>query len=534
MHTYHLALLALAAPATAAPFQSGTVLRWDDVALQSGLQLTNPIVVSGGDLDGDGEVDVVLADVAGPLRWFEAQAGAPSVEHVLLPGVTGFTALDVADLDGDGDLDVLVGRTDAAEWLENDGAGGGWARHTVPQPFSGLSEATVAFTLGDLDGDADLDLVWTMTPHIGNSDRSVHVYRNQGGAFTRTTTLYGSGPLGEPTLADLDGDGDLDVFVSHPSFSPSPWHRNDTVLGGPIALTSTGAIPHAAWPLPTDFDGDGDVDLVLVTGSLVHWSRNLGQGAGFSAPIELIGPHPVPGNRFIYEARLADIDLDGDDDLILSVRPSNTAPHETLNRIAWHENLGDETLGPRHDLVPVPFFEHHLGFWHGDMDSDGDPDVVAVERNTGNLVAYLDGATLGFDTCPGVPNSSGAAGTMRAQGSIFVGRNDVTLRAFDLPVGAVGYMLTAPSAGSPFTPSGSVGTICIGGGIGRYAGPGQILVADGAGSFSLPISLGAIPTPNGFIALVPGDTRHFQCWHRDSSGGAPTSNFTGAIAVTFR
>jgi hypothetical protein len=65
-------------------------------------------------------------------------------------------------------------------------------------------------------------------------------------------------------------------------------------------------------------------------------------------------------------------------------------------------------------------------------------------------------------------------------------------------------------------------------------GPGQIQNSGTAGEFSLALDLNAVPSPTGFLSVAPGDTWHFQAWHRDATGGQTTSNFTDAVAVTFQ
>jgi hypothetical protein len=47
------------------------------------------------------------------------------------------------------------------------------------------------------------------------------------------------------------------------------------------------------------------------------------------------------------------------------------------------------------------------------------------------------------------------------------------------------------------------------------------------------LNLTQTPSPTGFVAIAPGETWHFQTWHRDSVGGLPASNFTNALTVSF-
>ena len=82
---------------------------------------------------------------------------------------------------------------------------------------------------------------------------------------------------------------------------------------------------------------------------------------------------------------------------------------------------------------------------------------------------------------------------------------------------------------------GSQGNLCLGGNIGRFVGPGQVMDSGASGSFAMTVNLNAMPAPtlSGTVAVQPGDTWNFQAWHRDSVGGMATSNFTDAVSVTF-
>lgn len=148
------------------------------------------------------------------------------------------------------------------------------------------------------------------------------------------------------------------------------------------------------------------------------------------------------------------------------------------------------------------------------------------------LARYDDVATETYCS-PAALNSTGTDGKMSASGSGDIAANDVTLRADDLPLDSFGYFINSQMRGfvaGPTTP----GIVCLGSPIGRFVGPGEVLNSGSTGSFSLAIDLNAIPQPNGALAVQPGDTWHFQAWHRDSVGGSASWNFTDGLSVTFR
>lgn len=159
-------------------------------------------------------------------------------------------------------------------------------------------------------------------------------------------------------------------------------------------------------------------------------------------------------------------------------------------------------------------------------------DAGATLFETFNGIQILEGAPqgLGVNYCSPVPNSTGAAGRISAAGSATAAANDFTLFARDLPPGQFGIFLAAFATDA--MPVGG-GVLCLGGPIGRFNLPGQILQADGLGRFQLDVDLGLVPTPSAFVQLGAGDTAYFQVWHRDGLPTAPSSNFTDGVRVDF-
>ncbi|MFT6831144.1 MAG: endonuclease I [Planctomycetota bacterium] len=134
---------------------------------------------------------------------------------------------------------------------------------------------------------------------------------------------------------------------------------------------------------------------------------------------------------------------------------------------------------------------------------------------------------------PSVANSTGAPATIEARGSALIADLDFRLLAGQLPNNSLGYFLCSETAGFISQPGGSVGNLCLSGSIGRVVG-GQILNSGFFGGFATDVDLTSLPQPAGAVAVMSGETWHFQAWFRDAIGGQATSNFTDGWQITFQ
>jgi hypothetical protein len=182
---------------------------------------------SFADLDGDGDLDAIVGEQDGTLNYFQniGSAIAPAFAAAVadpfgLSGVGDESAPSFADLDGDGDLDAIVGeRFGNLRYFQNTGSAVAPAfAAAVVNPF-GLADVGSYSTpsFADIDGDGDLDAL------VGEIDGTLNYFENTGSAkvpaFTEHTgaanpfDLIDVGIYSTLSFADLDGDGDLDVIV---------------------------------------------------------------------------------------------------------------------------------------------------------------------------------------------------------------------------------------------------------------------------------------------------------------------------------
>jgi ELWxxDGT repeat protein len=226
---------------------------------------TNGKAIAAGDVDADGDLDVVTQASGGLGILVSKNGGSGTFTTAAGPaGPEVYSSLALADIDGDTDLDLIASGSSGTRFYANDGSG---AFTTFGTPLSTLFGGASDIATGDLNGDGDIDLVLTFAvglPAIGQTE----IYLNNGsGAFTLHAALDTTSASTGVEVGDLDGDNDLDLLVTTPD-DGARVYKND----GSAGFTSTGQIlgpapndgsDHEGTAALADFDADGDLDAVI-------------------------------------------------------------------------------------------------------------------------------------------------------------------------------------------------------------------------------------------------------------------------------
>ncbi|MEM2990287.1 MAG: CARDB domain-containing protein, partial [Halobacteria archaeon] len=223
------------------------------------------------DLDGDGDLDLMVGDITGKLRTYKNTGSALNatwVESYWAYGIDAgsYSTPAFADLDNDSDLDLVVGNNfGSLSVYENTGNATNPAWSKVDKwnitKISVSSYAAPAYT--DLDDLVDLDLI------IGSGDGKLYSYENTGNYTWQEidwTADIDAEQNAAPAFADLDGDDDLDLIVGLKNGTIYSY-ENIGSASSPIwqmaTWTSSIKTGSHAKPALADLDGDGDKDLVI-------------------------------------------------------------------------------------------------------------------------------------------------------------------------------------------------------------------------------------------------------------------------------
>ena len=248
--------------------------------------------------------------------------------------------IDVADINRDGNLDIVVGGTDGGmradiEWWCNNKCGSSWRKYAI-----GPAARSTDIRLADMDGDGDLDVISS-----GQSQGSGFSWYENTGSY-HENTAWPKEQIDSPApipyaidAGDLDNDGDLDFvgstanYIGYTRFQDNfiSWYENDG----------------AADPSWTD-------SVIKTKDRSVAPQRN----------------------------RIVDLDKDGDLDIVASIQGSN------YDELVWYENDGAADPSWTENVIYINEgnFSNPKGLEVGDLDNDGDLDILITAKSPRGVI----------------------------------------------------------------------------------------------------------------------------------------------------
>lgn len=256
---------------------------------QLAANMSAPVHVEAADMDGDGDLDVIVSsmgvvfpdnDRIGTVFILENDGRQNFTPHTVLEHTSRVVDARAADLNGDGRMDLALGQFgyDQGEisWLERTGP---WEfRRHVLLDLSGAINVCIE----DMNGDGTPDIVAL----ISQQWEEMYLFANDGAGNFQTKRIWGStnedyGSSGI-SLCDLNRDGRPDIVYSNgdgfgPAATPGPrpWHGMqwfENKGDGNFRFHRIGPLPGAYSPIGVDFDGDGATD-IIASAAYADWNN---------------------------------------------------------------------------------------------------------------------------------------------------------------------------------------------------------------------------------------------------------------------
>ncbi|MDZ4711828.1 MAG: FG-GAP-like repeat-containing protein [bacterium] len=376
------------------------------------------------DIDGDGDKDFFTGQSLGTITYYE-NIGTPnnfSFKYItdfwqnlliLSPAFDerhGANSLEFVDIDNDNDFDLFWGDlfSKGIYFIRNDGTATSpdvvIADSTYPQNSPFISSGYNSLRFADIDADGDKDLFISVL-YLSQNSKNFTLYKNEGSAsspnFQFNTNNYlrnvDAGGTSNISFTDIDNDGDEDLFVGS-DYAKISFYKNTGTIQSPSFILENDSLPILSSsfnyaPAFADLDNDGDQDMLL--GSYIKDSlwylKNTGTPENFNFTFQ------GTGNQFGLTTlgqsstpAFVDIDADGDEDLFVG---------GTNGRLIYYQNTG---TAQNFNFTLVTNFYNSIDAGDEstprffDIDGDSDPDM---------FIGKLDG-TISYYRNEGSPSSA--------------------------------------------------------------------------------------------------------------------------------
>ncbi|AEA42790.1 T9SS type A sorting domain-containing protein [Fluviicola taffensis] len=315
--------------------------------------------ILNADLNNDGKIDIVSISDVNTISWFQNLGGGLfSFMKIITTTEDNLRDIATGDPDGDGDFDVFyaAANSNTVGWYENLGNG---TFSSIPLIIDHVLSGATTVNIDDVNEDGLPDLI--ATSQLSNL---IVWYKNLGNnAFSIKNEISGFTGPNKVRLGDINNDGKLDLLVSGISYHLTAFLRTgpgtydfDVIIGSSSPIVDE--------TLLMDIDSDNDLDAVVV--------RSIGtriykyDGSGFA-----VNPINLQANTGITAMASGDIDLDGDQDLVIGRSFSTTIA------LAYFSNPVGGYIGTTGSPTLSNLSDDIRSIQIADYDQDGKPDIMA-------------------------------------------------------------------------------------------------------------------------------------------------------------
>jgi hypothetical protein len=310
-------------------FAAPQLIEFNSVRASDNVQAPRGKVLALGDVNSDGQLDVVLAYPTGGSVWVLLGDGNGSLRALssrdLPRGLRDVSSVALADFNGDKRLDIICTNLQGSVYVLLNNGTQQVDRWSLRETFIGGSLQSIA--VSDLNGNAQMDVV------VSSIGRAAVLLGDDTGSFSiaqrLSAGLYSGDSPAWIEVADINGDMVGDLVTANPESDRLLFFPGDGTgrFGEPRAWPTSGLDPRAI--AAADFNGDGWLDLAAVNSSSNAVTIHLNDGFGGFGPIALSDPprgRSVRSNKAIVVPvgalpvglAAGDLDGDGDPDLVVA------------------------------------------------------------------------------------------------------------------------------------------------------------------------------------------------------------------------
>ena len=357
----------------------------------------NRASIASGDLDGDSDLDLIVGERTGNLIYFEniSKTKVPdwqlkTEDLIFMTGMEN-SAPTLGDLDGDGDLDLLIGdKSGVLAFVENNGSKGKAAWKLRDKTYFQIDVGSNAVPrLIDIDADGDLDLL------AGNFTGRVILYLNKGTPqvpiFALESTRFANSKVERnsvPAFFDWNQDKAADLVLGGPDgklilylrpAADSKDTQNWTLDDKSLANFNVDALAH---PIFDDFDGDGQPDMLIGNdeGDFLLYINRGTEGEDEALQVVVDNSIDQKAGSLVVENVEGPIELDIADDTQDGASEEAEPEGEESLTLGFAEETGAAVVDPKWVRLPIPLVRNgkikRSSPTLGDLDLDGDQDML--------------------------------------------------------------------------------------------------------------------------------------------------------------